>query len=124
MENEKDKFTIAARLKSFKYAFNGLKHFFVVEHNARIHLVAAAFAIGLSFYLNISSLEWIAILAVIVVVFVAEIFNSCMEKLSDVVSPEVNPQIKIVKDMAAAAVLMAAILALAVGAIIFLPKLF
>ncbi|GGI28455.1 diacylglycerol kinase [Pedobacter mendelii] len=124
MENEKDKFTITARFKSFKYAFNGLRHFFIVEHNARIHLVAAAFAIVISFYLNISTTEWIAIFTVVVIVFIAEIFNSCIEKLADVVSPEINSQIKLVKDMAAAAVLIAAILALAVGAIIFLPKLF
>ncbi|MFC4210364.1 diacylglycerol kinase [Pedobacter lithocola] len=124
MKNEKDKFTIAARIKSFKYAFNGLWKFFKFEHNARIHLVAAAIAILLSFYLEISATEWVAILSVICAVFVAEIFNSSIEKLADVVSPEINPQIKTVKDMAAAAVLITACLAILIGGIIFLPKLF
>jgi len=118
------KFSIIDRIKSFKYAFSGLRLFFITEHNARIHLLAAGVAIGLSIYLHLSSTEWIAILSVISAVFVAEIINSSIEKLADVVSPEIHPKIKIVKDLAAAAVLVAAFLALAVGGIVFLPKLF
>ena len=118
------KFSIIDRIKSFKYAFNGLKLFFVNDHNGRVHLFAAIIAISLSFYLKISNSEWIAIITVIAAVFVAEIINSSIEKLADVVSPEIHPKIKIVKDLAAAAVLVAAFLALAVGGIVFLPKLF
>ena len=121
---ENEKFSIRVRLQSFKYAFNGLKFFFVNDHNGRVHLFIAILAIGLSFYLHLSSTEWIAILSVISAVFVAEIINSSIEKLADVVSPKIHPKIKIVKDLAAAAVLVAAFLALAVGGIIFLPKLF
>lgn len=122
MNNQK--FSIIDRIKSFKYAFNGLKLFFINDHNGRVHLVAAVIAIGLSFYLNISGYEWIAILSVISAVFVAEILNSAIEKLADVVSSEYHPKIKVVKDLAAAAVLVAAFLAMAVGGIIFIPKLF
>ncbi|RBQ02406.1 diacylglycerol kinase family protein [Pedobacter miscanthi] len=122
MNNQK--FSIIDRIRSFKYAFNGLKLFFISDHNGRVHLVAAIIAIGLSFYLNISDYEWIAILSVISAVFVAEILNSAIEKLADVVSPEYHPKIKVVKDLAAAAVLVAAFLAVAVGAIVFIPKLF
>ena len=118
------KFSITDRIKSFKYAFNGLKLFFVNDHNGRVHLFVAIIAIGLSFYLKISNSEWIAVLTVIAAVFVAEIINSSIEKLADVVSQEIHPKIKIVKDLAAAAVLVAAFLALAVGGIVFLPKLF
>ncbi|RDC55611.1 diacylglycerol kinase family protein [Pedobacter chinensis] len=121
---EKHKFSIVDRIKSFKYAFNGLKLFFINDHNGRVHFFAAIAAIALSFYLNLSSLEWITILSVISAVFVAEILNSAIEKLADVVSPNYHPKIKIVKDLAAAAVLVAAFLALMAGAIIFLPKLF
>ncbi len=96
----------------------------MLDHNGRVHLFAAVVAIGLSFYLKLSALEWIAILGVISAVIVAEILNSAIEKLADVVSPDFHPKIKIVKDLAAAAVLVAAFLALAVGAIIFIPKLF
>ncbi len=121
---ENKQFSIFDRIKSFRYAFNGLKIFFLREHNARIHLLAAVLAIFLSFYLKLSSSEWIAILVVIAAVFITEIFNTALEKLADVVSPGLDPKIKIVKDLAAAAVLLAAFLALAVGGIIFLPKLF
>ncbi|MEH3115704.1 diacylglycerol kinase family protein [Pedobacter terrae] len=121
MNNEK--FSIINRLKSFKYAFQGLKLFFLLDHNGRIHLFAAFVAIAFSFYLKLSALEWIAILSVISAVIVTEILNSAIEKLADVVSPDFHPKIKIVKDLAAAAVLVAAFLALAVGVIIFIPKL-
>lgn len=124
MNKEPQKFSIIDRLKSFKYAFNGLRLFFINDHNGRVHLCAAIVAIGLSFYLKLSSLEWIAILGVIAAVIVAEIINSAIEKLADVISPDYHPKIKIVKDLAAAAVLVAAFLALVVGAIIFIPKLF
>ncbi|GGH07099.1 diacylglycerol kinase family protein [Pedobacter zeae] len=117
-------FSIIDRIRSFKYAFNGLKLFFINDHNGRVHLFAALAAIALSFYLKISRIEWIAVLSVISMVFVAEIINSSIEKLADVVSPDYHPKIKVVKDLAAAAVLVAAILAAAVGAIVFIPKLF
>lgn len=120
---ENRKFSVIDRIKSFKYAFNGLRLFFINDHNGRIHLFAALIAIGLSFYLQLSASEWIAILAVIISVIVAEIINASIEKLADFVSPEYHPKIKVVKDLAAAAVLMAALLAVVVGLIIFLPKL-
>jgi diacylglycerol kinase (ATP) len=124
MKMNNEKFSIINRFKSFKYAFQGLKLFFTLEHNGRVHLFAAIVAIALSFYLKLSSLEWIAILGVISAVIVTEILNSAIEKLADVVSPDFHPKIKIVKDLSAAAVLVAAFLALAVGTIIFIPKLF
>ncbi|WP_131537389.1 diacylglycerol kinase [Pedobacter nototheniae] len=117
-------FSVKDRIKSFIYAFNGLKLFFISEHNGRIHLVAAIIAVGLSFCLHLSTFEWIAILAVIAAVFIAEILNTAIEKLADVVTIERHPKIKIVKDLAAAAVLVSAILALLVGGLIFIPKLF
>ncbi len=121
---ESKKFSVSARLISFKYAFNGLKLFFRNDHNGRVHLSAALIAILFSWLLHISSLEWIAILMVIAAVMVTEIINAAIEKLADVVSPGYHPKIKIVKDLAAGAVLMTAILALVVGSIIFVPKLF
>ncbi|WP_231459833.1 diacylglycerol kinase family protein [Pedobacter sp. Leaf132] len=118
------KFSIKDRVKSFGYAFNGLALFFAKENNARIHAIGAIFAILLSVWLKISAIEWIAVLIVIALVFVAEIINTAIEKLADVVSTEINPKIKVVKDLAAGAVLVAAIVAIIIGAIIFLPKLF
>ena len=120
---ENQKFFFVDRIRSFKYAFSGLKLFFINDHNGRVHLFAAIIVIALSFYLQLSGFEWIAILSVISAVIVAEIINSAIEKLADVVSPEYHPKIKVVKDLAAAAVLVAAFTAVAVGLIIFLPKL-
>lgn len=120
---ENEKFSIINRLKSFKYAFNGLKLFIINDHNGRVHVFAAVLVILFSWYIGLSRLEWVAILSVITVVITAEIINSSIEKLADVVSPDYHPKIKVVKDLAAAAVLVAAFLAVAVAAIVFLPKL-
>ncbi|WP_316798211.1 diacylglycerol kinase family protein [Pedobacter frigidisoli] len=124
MNHKNQKFSIADRIKSFKYAFAGFWYFVKNDHNGRVHLFAAAVSIGLSWYLHISALEWIAILLVITLVIAAEIFNSSIERLADVVYAEHHPKIKVVKDLAAAAVLLMAFLAIIVGAIIFVPKLF
>ena len=77
---ENQVFSIKNRLKSFKYAFNGLKILLKEEHNARIHLVAAVFAIFFGFLFDISFLEWIAIIFTIGMVFALEI-NCVTRKL-------------------------------------------
>lgn len=116
-------FSIRDRLKSFKYAFNGFKVLFRSEHNARIHLFFAILACIFGVLLDISASEWVAILILIALVIGAEILNTCIEKLCDYISPDWHEQIKIIKDLAAAAVLFAVIIAIVCGAIIFLPKL-
>ena len=117
------RFSIPERIKSFKYALQGLKTLFVEEHNARIHLVAAVFAVILGVVLKISANEWIALTGVMALVFICELFNTSLEALADFASPERHPQIKKVKDLAAAAVLISAVLAGITGGIIFIPKL-
>jgi diacylglycerol kinase len=120
---KREKFSISKRLKSFGYAFNGLKVLFKEEHNARIHLVAAFCVILLGWFLELSALEWVAISLAIGAVFAAELFNSALENLTDHLAPERHANIKKVKDLAAAAVLVCAITAVAVGCLVFLPKL-
>jgi len=116
-------FSIRDRLKSFGYAFQGIKVLFVNEHNARIHFVAAIAAIIAGFIFHISSTEWITIVIVIGLVFSAEAFNSAIEYLANYVSPEYHDLIKKAKDLAALAVLFLAVTALIVGLIIFIPKI-
>ncbi|WP_294679460.1 diacylglycerol kinase [uncultured Fluviicola sp.] len=118
-----DPFSISQRLKSFKYAFAGLRTLFAEEHNARIHLIAAVVAMALGFVLNISVTEWILLVGTICLVFICELFNTSLETLADFVSPEKHLQIKKVKDLAAAAVFVSAFAALITGIIIFLPKI-
>lgn len=119
----KNKFSITNRLKSFKYAFSGLKFFFIHDHNGRLHFIAATIAIGLSWFLHLSAFEWMVVLLLIGAVIVTEMINAAIEKLADVVSPSYHPKIKIVKDIAAGAVLVTVFLAVIIGGIIFIPKL-
>ena len=118
------RFSIRSRLLSFKYAFQGLKWLFLAEHNARIHAVAAVFAIAVGVVLGLSGTEWLFILSAIALVFMAELFNAALEHLADEVSPDYSPLIGKCKDFAAAAALVVACYALVVGGIVFLPKLF
>ena len=118
-----DGFTIKKRLKSFKFAFNGIKLLISKEHNAWIHCFAAVCVTIAGFCLDISSAEWIAVIFAIGTVLAAEAVNSSIEALADLVSPGYNEAIKKTKDMAAGAVLILAISAAIVGLIIFVPKI-
>lgn len=117
-----NKFSITQRIKSFKYAINGLNLLFKEEHNARVHAFVALIVITVGFYFEISALEWIAVLFAIGFVITTEILNTCIENLADFISPERNEKIKVIKDIAAAAVLLSTITAIVIGLIIFLPK--
>ena len=117
------KFSVRGRLKSFYYAGAGLKQFFRQEHNARIHLAAAIVVSVLAWWLKVSHTEAIALVIVIGLVWVTEILNTCLEKAMDFITRETHPEIKIIKDLAAGAVLIATITAVIVGLFIFIPKL-
>lgn len=117
------KFSIRKRIKSFLFAFNGLKILMTEEHNARIHLVAAICAVIASIVFEISAFEWIAVMVAIGLVFALELMNSAIERIADFVAPEKNEKIKKIKDLSAAGVLISAITALIVGLIVFLPKI-
>ena len=89
----------------------------------RIHLIAAILAILLSFFLQITTIEWCLILICIFLVMAAEIFNSAIEYGIDLVTKEKQDLAKKAKDAAAGAVLVLAFLSLIVGAIVFIPKI-
>ncbi|MFI3239096.1 MAG: diacylglycerol kinase family protein [Bacteroidales bacterium] len=116
-------FTLRKRLKSFRYAFSGIYQLVRYEHNAWIHLLCMVAVIIAGVLLDISTMEWIVVTFAIGGVIATEAFNSALEQLADVVSPEYNQGIKRTKDLAAAAVLIVAITAAIVGLIIFLPKI-
>lgn len=122
MDNQK--FSVYSRLKSFKYAFSGLAVLFKEEHNALIHLVAALVAFVCGLFYSISAVEWIAVIFCIGIVFASEIFNSSIERICNIISPEKSEKIKHIKDLSAAAVLVSAITAFLTGLIIFIPKIF
>ena len=112
------------RLLSFKYAFAGLKDLFKTQPNAVIHSIVAVIVIAAGFFFSISIIEWALVALAIAMVLSAEAFNTALEYLTDLVSPQQNPLAGKTKDAAAAGVLIAAIGAATLGLIIFLPKVF
>lgn len=121
MKNEG--FTFRKRIRSFRYAFNGIRLLITKEHNAWIHCFAAISVVIAGAILGLSRMEWVAVVIVIGAVLAAEAVNSSIEALADLVSPEYNEAIKRTKDLAAGAVLLMAIAAAIVGLIIFIPKI-
>ncbi len=116
-------FSLRARGRSFKYAFNGLREFLGGQHNAWIHLVATTFVFLLTIAIPVSTSEMITLILATGFVWVAELFNTAIEKLMDFISEKQDNRIKVIKDISAGAVLLAATTALIVGCIVFIPKL-
>lgn len=114
-------FTLRKRLRSFKFAFRGIKLLIRHEHNAWIHCFAALCVVAAGCFFRISRMEWVAVWLAIGGVLAAEAVNSSIEALADVVSPGYNEAIKRAKDLAAGAVLLLALAAAIVGLIIFVP---
>jgi diacylglycerol kinase len=123
MKNSKQKpFSVKSRIKSFSYAFNGIYQTFLSQHNFWIHLVIMTLVVFFGFLFDLSIAEWLLVLICIGFVLSAEIFNSAIEVLVDIVSPNFSKKAGLVKDMAAAAVLVSAIVSAIVGLFIFVPK--
>jgi diacylglycerol kinase (ATP) len=117
-------FSIRARVRSFRFAIEGISSFVQREHNAWLHFLATIAVFILAAVVGVTKNELLALVFAIGFVWVAEMFNTCIERLMDFVSLKQDAEIKFIKDLAAGAVLTAAITALAVGAVIFIPKLF
>lgn len=113
---------LKARVKSFDYAFKGIKNHGQEPH-MKIHIVAGITAILLGLIFRLSITEWIIITAVIIVVILAEMLNTIVENLLDFISLDYHPKIKRIKDMAAGMVLTAAIGAVIIACFIFIPKI-
>jgi diacylglycerol kinase (ATP) len=120
---QQQKFSIRSRARSFYYAFAGIRRFLLQEHNARIHLAATFCVAVVAWALRASGGECAILAAAVGLVWVAEIFNTCLERLCDLVSTERNPDIKFIKDLAAGAVLVASVIAVIIGLFIFLPRI-
>jgi undecaprenol kinase len=110
--------------KSFIYAFQGITGVVKSERNMKIHLAAAAAVLFLGWYLSVSRLEWLFLLAAIFGTITLEMINSAIEKTVDLITRDIHPLAKQAKDIAAGAVLVYAIFSAITGLIIFLPRLF
>lgn len=116
-------FTLRKRLRSFGYAFHGIRLLITQEANAWIHCFAAVCVVVAGFFFGISVSEWIAVIFAIGMVLAAEAVNSAVEALADRVTQEYDEAIKRTKDLASGAVLILAIAAAIIGCIIFIPKI-
>ncbi|WP_370652481.1 diacylglycerol kinase family protein [Aquabacterium sp.] len=114
-------FTLAARVKSFGYAFEGIALMLKTQHNAWLHLGASLLVAGMAWWWGVSASDWRWLLLAMAMVWGAEAMNTAVEFLCDVVSPQYAPAVKGAKDIAAGAVLIAAVAAALIGALTFWP---
>ena len=116
------KFSVIKRIQSFKHAIAGCRTLWVEEHNVRIHILAMLLVFIAGFLLKVSLIEWCILVLTVVFVITVEALNSSLENLADAITEEYDGKIKKAKDIGAAAVLIAAIAAVVIGLLIFLPK--
>ena len=121
MSEPRPRFSVHSRLRSFAFAFSGLRYFAVSEPNAWIHAAATVIVIVVGFYLQLTKPEWCWIILAIISVWTAEALNTAFEFLTDVASPEFHPLAEKAKDVAAGAVLISAIGSVLIGMAILGP---
>ena len=110
-------------IRSFRYAYDGIVYCCKTQFNFRIHLAVLAFVIIAGMVLGINKTEWLFIIVWSVLVLVFEMTNTALEFLCDTISKDFHPGIKVIKDVAAGAVLICAAGSVVTGIIIFLPKI-
>jgi diacylglycerol kinase (ATP) len=118
-----DPFRLSTRSASFRAAFRGLGLMLTTEPNARIHALATIIVLSLGFLLDIDRTEWLIVILTVALVWSLEAINTALEAICDVVSPEQNPKVGRAKDVAAGAVLIAAVAAVLVAILVFGPRL-
>lgn len=118
------KYDFKKQLRSFGYAWKGIRSCVGKEQNLSFHLIVTAAVVVAGFAWEITRTEWIAVILCIGAVIAAELFNTAIERLVDLVSPQRHPLAGQVKDIAAGAVLVCAVAAVIVGIIIFMPYIF
>ena len=111
------------RISAFRFAFEGLAYLLRTQPHARIHLAMTVAVVAMGWWLGVSTLAWVALTLAIGAVWVAEAFNTAVEAVVDLTSPDFHPLAKVAKDVAAAGVLLAAVAAVVVGLLVFLPPL-
>lgn len=114
---------LRSRLAAFRYAFQGLGHLWRTQPNTRIHALAMVLVVALAWWLRIDAARGALLSLVIGLVWMAEAFNTALEAAVDLCSPQPHPLAKVSKDVGAAAVLLAAFTAVAVGLLILGPPL-
>lgn len=114
-------FAFTGRIRSFAYALAGIATMLRSQHNAWIHAAATVAVCALGLLLGLSTADWCWIVLAIMSVWTAEALNTAFEFLADAASPEFHPLVKHAKDVAAGAVLIAAIGATVIATLVFWP---
>ena len=114
---------IKSRLRSFGYAFQGLGYVLRNEPNSWIHAMVTMLVILLAFWLHLPARDWAVLLLTTIMVWAAEFFNTAIESIIDLTSPDEHPLAKAGKDVGAAAVLIAALTSVLIGLLILGPPL-
>ena len=109
--------------RSFKAAFEGIASTYKKEQNIKIHTIISMIVILGGIIFKINYIEWLVCLVLIGFVLMAEFFNTAIEYVVDLASPNIHPLAKAAKDTASAGVLMMAIISALVGCVIFVPKI-
>jgi diacylglycerol kinase (ATP) len=122
MKNPNDGF-LKGRLRSIKFALKGMWLLLTTEDSIKAQFSLGVISIIIGFYFDISATEWMFQLIVIALVLVAESCNTAVEKMADFVHPEFHKKIGFIKDIAAGAPSFAAIFALIIAGIIYVPKI-
>jgi len=110
-------------VESFRFAFSGLWYALRTQRNTRIHLLIAATVVALGLWLGLSPTQWAVLALTVGFVLVGEMLNTVAEMLVNLVSPGYHPLAKVVKDVTAGAVLLAAIISVIVGLLVLGPPL-
>lgn len=122
MAFEKDNTFFTGRLKSVGYAFKGAVKLITTEHSVMVQTAIGIVMVAAGFYFDISATEWMFQTLAIGLVLCIEGLNTAVEKVADFIHPEFHEKIGFIKDIAAGAVFFAAMTAIAIGAIIYIPK--
>lgn len=109
---------------SFKHAWDGIWYSLATQPNFQVHLIAAFAVVFSAWHFQVTKTEWIMLFFAIALVLVAEMLNTAVESVTDILILEFNKHAKIAKDVAAGMVLLSAVFAAVVGLIIFLPYIF
>ena len=122
MEFQKDNTFVTGRLKSMTYAFNGAVKLITTEHSIMVQFSLGILMTIAGFYFHISQTEWLCQTLAIGLVLSIEGLNTAVEKIADFIHPDYSKRIGFIKDIAAGAVFFAAMTAIAIGLIIYIPK--
>lgn len=110
-------------IKSFEFAFNGLKIALIQGRNFRIQIFGGILALFFGILLKLNYFEWLILILIITFILILELINTSLEAIVDIISPEFQEKAGLAKDVAASAVLLASLVSIITGAILFLPKI-